>query len=159
MTAKVMAFGEALIDFLSNGAVAPGETETFTKFPGGAPANVAVAEVVAPGEEQNVVVLSADTETVEQGSLINESQTEEQLHSFKFDQKRRVRSGEIHYFDHPLMGMLIQIRRSPEEQTNASAEPEPTDNQAEPAVAEEASPSESSELTSEQASNSATSAS
>lgn len=43
MTAKVMAFGEALIDFLSNGAVALGETETFTKFPGGAPANVAVA--------------------------------------------------------------------------------------------------------------------
>ncbi|AGH81290.1 hypothetical protein PCNPT3_06760 [Psychromonas sp. CNPT3] len=28
-----------------------------------------------------------------------------------FDQNRRMRSGEIHYFDHPLMGMLIQIRK------------------------------------------------
>ncbi|WP_221073893.1 CsiV family protein [Agarivorans aestuarii] len=115
------------------------------------PANVAVAEVVVPSEEQQVVVLSADTETVEQGSLISEYQSEEQLHSFKFDQKRRVRSGEIHYFDHPLMGMLIQIRRSPEEQTNASVEVEQSDTQSEPA--------EAAELTSEQASTSATPAS
>ncbi|MBD5770491.1 carbohydrate kinase family protein [Marinomonas colpomeniae] len=43
MTTKVMAFGEALIDFLSNGATQVGELESFTKFPGGAPANVAVA--------------------------------------------------------------------------------------------------------------------
>jgi fructokinase len=43
MTTKVMAFGEALIDFLSNGATQTGELESFTKFPGGAPANVAVA--------------------------------------------------------------------------------------------------------------------
>ncbi|GAA0234634.1 carbohydrate kinase family protein [Marinomonas primoryensis] len=43
MTTKVMAFGEALIDFLSNGAIQAGELESFTKFPGGAPANVAVA--------------------------------------------------------------------------------------------------------------------
>ncbi len=43
MTTKVMAFGEALIDFLSNGATQAGELESFTKFPGGAPANVAVA--------------------------------------------------------------------------------------------------------------------
>ena len=43
MTTKVMAFGEALIDFLSNGATKPGELESFAKFPGGAPANVAVA--------------------------------------------------------------------------------------------------------------------
>lgn len=36
---SLLCFGEALIDFLSNG----GEPETFTKFPGGAPANVSVA--------------------------------------------------------------------------------------------------------------------
>ncbi|SBS25529.1 5-dehydro-2-deoxygluconokinase [Marinomonas spartinae] len=42
-TTKVMAFGEALIDFLSNGATQAGELESFTKYPGGAPANVAVA--------------------------------------------------------------------------------------------------------------------
>ncbi|MFM2476802.1 peptidoglycan binding protein CsiV [Celerinatantimonas sp. MCCC 1A17872] len=33
------------------------------------------------------------------------------LLSYKFDQKRRVRSGEIHYFDHPKFGVIIQIRK------------------------------------------------
>ncbi|GAD02792.1 CsiV family protein [Agarivorans albus] len=129
------------------------------------PANVAVAEVVVPSEEQQVVVLSADAETTEQGSLISEYHTEEQLHSFKFDQKRRVRSGEIHYFDHPLMGMLIQIRRSPEEQTNASVDAEQapiTDAQAEPdpiVEAEQANVNEASELSSDQQNSSVTPAS
>ncbi|MEW6992488.1 carbohydrate kinase [Colwelliaceae bacterium 6441] len=36
---SLLAFGEALVDFLSDGQ----EPESFTKFPGGAPANVAVA--------------------------------------------------------------------------------------------------------------------
>lgn len=43
MMTKVMAFGEALIDFLSNGQTSLDGQESFTKFPGGAPANVAVA--------------------------------------------------------------------------------------------------------------------
>ncbi|SBS35823.1 5-dehydro-2-deoxygluconokinase [Marinomonas aquimarina] len=43
MMTKVMAFGEALIDFLSNGETSLDGQESFTKFPGGAPANVAVA--------------------------------------------------------------------------------------------------------------------
>lgn len=33
------------------------------------------------------------------------------LHQYPFKQKRRVKSGQIHYFDHPLMGMFVQIRR------------------------------------------------
>ncbi|CAG9001187.1 MAG: hypothetical protein CENE_03205 [Candidatus Celerinatantimonas neptuna] len=37
---------------------------------------------------------------------------DEQLVSYKLDQKRRVRSGEIHYFDHPKIGILIQIRKA-----------------------------------------------
>lgn len=28
-----------------------------------------------------------------------------------FDQRRRLRSGEIHYLDHPLMGIIVQIRK------------------------------------------------
>lgn len=42
---KVISFGEALIDMLSNrvAGTAPDGPETFTRFPGGAPANVAVA--------------------------------------------------------------------------------------------------------------------
>lgn len=43
MTTKVMAFGEALIDFLSNGQTGLDGLESFAKYPGGAPANVAVA--------------------------------------------------------------------------------------------------------------------
>lgn len=31
-----------------------------------------------------------------------------------FAQTRRLRSGEIHYFDHPLMGMIVQIRKIPQ---------------------------------------------
>ncbi|QSA20002.1 hypothetical protein JV197_08680, partial [Vibrio furnissii] len=33
------------------------------------------------------------------------------LKSYRMDQKRRMRSGETHYLDHPLMGMIIQVRR------------------------------------------------
>lgn len=33
------------------------------------------------------------------------------LKSFRMDQKRRMRSGETHYFDHPKMGMIVQVRR------------------------------------------------
>lgn len=41
--------------------------------------------------------------------------------SIPFSQNRRVISGEVHYFDHPYMGMVVQIRRyekpEPEDQT------------------------------------------
>ncbi|WP_325892955.1 peptidoglycan binding protein CsiV [Grimontia sp. NTOU-MAR1] len=33
------------------------------------------------------------------------------LKSYGFEQKRRMRSGEIHYLDHPLMGLIIQVTR------------------------------------------------
>ena len=36
-----------------------------------------------------------------------------------FDQNRRLRSGEIHYFDHPLMGMIVQIRKIPKNELAA----------------------------------------
>jgi len=32
-----------------------------------------------------------------------------------FDQNRRLRSEEIHYLDHPLMGIIVQIRKIPDE--------------------------------------------
>lgn len=38
-------------------------------------------------------------------------EVEEFLKSYRFDQQRQMRSGETHYLDHPLMGMVIQIRR------------------------------------------------
>ncbi|MGF1723253.1 peptidoglycan binding protein CsiV [Photobacterium nomapromontoriensis] len=36
---------------------------------------------------------------------------EEFLKSYRFNQQRKMRSSETHYLDHPLMGMVIQIRR------------------------------------------------
>nr|WP_087017372.1 peptidoglycan binding protein CsiV [Thaumasiovibrio subtropicus] len=33
------------------------------------------------------------------------------LKTYRMDQRRRMRSGETHYLDHPLMGMIIQVRR------------------------------------------------
>jgi hypothetical protein len=38
--------------------------------------------------------------------------TTEVLKAHRFDQRRKMRSGEIHYLDHPLMGIVIQVRRA-----------------------------------------------
>lgn len=40
-------------------------------------------------------------------------EVEQFLKSYRMDQKRRMRSGEIHYLDHPLMGVIIQVRKAP----------------------------------------------
>lgn len=39
-------------------------------------------------------------------------ETERVLKTYRFDQKRKMKSDEIHYFDHPLMGMIIQVRKA-----------------------------------------------
>ena len=54
---------------------------------------------IAKPLESNAV----NTQTVQQ-TVIKES---------LFDQNRRLRSEEIHYLDHPLMGILVQIRKIP----------------------------------------------
>ncbi|USD66201.1 peptidoglycan binding protein CsiV [Vibrio sp. SCSIO 43136] len=41
-------------------------------------------------------------------------EVEEFLKSYRMEQKRRMRSTETHYLDHPLMGMIIQVRRVPQ---------------------------------------------
>ncbi len=41
-----------------------------------------------------------------------EVETQTFLKSYRLDQKRRMKSGETHYFDHPLMGMIIQVRKA-----------------------------------------------
>ncbi|EMQ2875131.1 peptidoglycan binding protein CsiV [Vibrio navarrensis] len=38
-------------------------------------------------------------------------QVEQFLKSYRMDQKRRMRSGETHYLDNPLLGIVIQVRR------------------------------------------------
>ncbi|WP_335921495.1 CsiV family protein [Shewanella chilikensis] len=48
------------------------------------------------------------------------------LYSIPMEQNRRIRSGEIHYFDHPRMGMILQVRRmaQPGSQTQAESSEE-----------------------------------
>ena len=50
-----------------------------------------------------------------------ESVTSPFLYAIPMKQNRRVRSDEVHYFDHPKMGMIIQIRKM-EHPTEKSAE-------------------------------------
>ncbi len=38
-------------------------------------------------------------------------EVQDYLKTYRMDQRRRMRSGETHYLDHPLMGMIIQVRR------------------------------------------------
>ena len=54
-----------------------------------------------------------NTSTAQQKTVIKEA---------LFDQNRRLRSEEIHYFDNPLMGMIIQIRKIPEDELNRMLE-------------------------------------
>ncbi len=66
-------------------------------------------------EEKPVVIndMSSD-QTVQAGlmqSISPEVKVEKFLKSYRMDQKRRMRSGEIHYLDHPLLGMIIQVRK------------------------------------------------
>ncbi len=56
--------------------------------------------------------------TVQAGNLAPVSPTrkvESFLKSYRIDQKRRMRSSETHYLDHPLMGMIIQVRKVAEQ--------------------------------------------
>ncbi len=41
----------------------------------------------------------------------NNQNTVNQLISYPFKQKRRMRSGETHYLDHPLLGLIIKVTR------------------------------------------------
>ncbi|CED57169.1 putative exported protein [Aliivibrio wodanis] len=40
-----------------------------------------------------------------------ETEVKEYLKSYRIKEKRKMRSGETHYIDHPLMGMIIQVRK------------------------------------------------
>lgn len=56
--------------------------------------------------------------TVQIGNLTEVSPTievQEFLKSYRMDQKRRMRSTETHYLDHPLLGIVVQVRRVAQE--------------------------------------------
>lgn len=67
--------------------------------------------------EFNVINMSIAEQTRQQQT----NSTPIPLQSIHFKQNKRVRSNEIHYFDHPYMGMIVQIRRH--EQTQPELEP------------------------------------
>jgi len=47
----------------------------------------------------------------EQTKLVNEGDKNTNSKLINFNQNRRVITGEVHYFDHPYIGMIVQIRR------------------------------------------------
>jgi hypothetical protein len=52
------------------------------------------------------------TDTSEQGAIVaNQLQQPNFLQSAQFNQLRRVISKQVHYFDHPLFGMIVRINR------------------------------------------------
>ncbi|MCG6278490.1 peptidoglycan binding protein CsiV [Vibrio vulnificus] len=64
--------------------------------------------------EENAEQLGQVDGNVQLGNLTEVTPTvtvEQFLKSYRMDQKRRMRSGETHYLDHPLLGMVIQVRR------------------------------------------------
>ncbi len=71
--------------------------------------------VLQPGTTEMSAEIADTEQPVVLGNLqpvdTERKQLEPHLYSYPFQQYRRVRSGEIHYFDHPLMGMLVQIRK------------------------------------------------
>ena len=66
-----------------------------------------------PQSKNEIEVLSDENgvEIIKENEEIQEPAQHTVLKEMLFDQKRRMRSEEIHYFDHPLMGMIIQIRK------------------------------------------------
>lgn len=66
-------------------------------------------EIVNSENDVEVIKQTEDEMVVE---LLQKTVLKEAL----FDQTRRLRSGEIHYLDHPLMGIVVQIRKIPEDE-------------------------------------------
>jgi len=52
-----------------------------------------------------------DTSLAEQATKRLQPDNDLTVKSIRFQQNKRMRSKEIHYFDHPYMGMIVQIRR------------------------------------------------
>lgn len=68
--------------------------------------NVATQDATQDSMQDNAVVQAGLME-----DITPTVETQAFLKSYRFDQKRRMRSTETHYLDHPLMGVIIQVRR------------------------------------------------
>ncbi|MCG3723067.1 peptidoglycan binding protein CsiV [Vibrio cincinnatiensis] len=73
-----------------------------------------VREVILQDQKLDLDLEDEQDSTVQVGHLAAISptvETESFLKSYRLDQKRRMRSGETHYLDHPLLGIIIQVRK------------------------------------------------
>lgn len=101
------------------------EIEVNEPKPAQLPAEPAASDSAAPvaelgeteqqADEQSDVVVVVGQDPVEEPSQAatrsGATSEEPYLYSYRLDQLRRLRSGEIHYLDHPQMGVVFQIRR------------------------------------------------
>lgn len=81
-------------------------------------------DLKAPGvrqiilEDKEIELTETDSDNnVQFGDMAEVSPTVQEerfLKSYRMEQKRRMRSSETHYLDHPLMGIIIQVRRVPQ---------------------------------------------
>ena len=75
-----------------------------------------ISAAVKPQEQEFEVLDSEnDVQVIKQNENLEPAEVKQKtvINEVLFDQNRRLRSGEIHYFDHPLMGMIVQIRKIP----------------------------------------------
>ncbi|MGR6832279.1 CsiV family protein [Aliivibrio wodanis] len=54
---------------------------------------------------------NADVQLGHLEDVTPDTEIKEFLKSYRMEEKRKMRSGETHYIDHPLMGMIIQVRK------------------------------------------------
>jgi len=79
---------------------------------------VAAAATAVAGSEVTTAANNLNWQTGDSSET-----AEDMLQFFKFSQSRRVKSNEIHYFDHPLFGVIIQLRPlEPERESDVSSE-------------------------------------
>jgi len=64
-------------------------------------------------DDDNGVQIAKALDTTAANNAPTESVEQTVVKEVLFDQNRRLRSEEIHYLDHPLMGIIVQIRKIP----------------------------------------------
>ncbi|WP_028108125.1 CsiV family protein [Ferrimonas futtsuensis] len=73
------------------------------------------------------MVITGALEQSEGEAVDTTVETEPFLNQIRLEQSRRVRSREIHYFDHPRLGMVVQIRRMTQPSKMPPLEATPTE--------------------------------
>ncbi|WP_413110345.1 CsiV family protein [Thaumasiovibrio sp. DFM-14] len=76
---------------------------------------------IATGEEisEETLVIQDPLTALDQLQRVEaEIEVQDYLKTYRMEERRRMRSGETHYLDHPLMGLIIQVRRVDESAEN-----------------------------------------